>query len=230
LFSDTTRINLDWVRWFINGFLVVILSAVTVYLIMSLSPAYFDWCVLGSGVFIAIYVLMTTFKGLTQVTLWQAHPEMTREILETETGKAGQIQQQSNEDKSIAGHRIESADARINEIATRILYMMEDEKIYREPELTLKNLAEKLQVPSYQVSQAINEGIKKSFYELVNRYRVEEAKKLLLDARSRNYTILSIGFEAGFNSKTTFNTVFKKFTGFTPTEFRDKGVPGLSIA
>jgi AraC-like DNA-binding protein len=63
--------------------------------------------------------------------------------------------------------------------------------------------------------------LKKSFYDVINSYRVEEAKRLLLDEKNRNYTILSVGFEAGFNSKTTFNTVFKKFTGVTPTEYRD---------
>ena len=56
----------------------------------------------------------------------------------------------------------------------------------------------------------------------MNGYRIEEAKKLLLDPKNKNFTILSVGFEAGFNSKTTFNTVFKKFTGLTPTEFRDR--------
>ncbi|TAL47100.1 MAG: AraC family transcriptional regulator, partial [Chitinophagaceae bacterium] len=80
----------------------------------------------------------------------------------------------------------------------------------------------KLQVPAYQVSLALNEGIKKNFYDVINGYRVEEAKRLLLDSKSKNFTILSVGFEAGFNSKTTFNTVFKKFTGVTPTEFREK--------
>jgi YesN/AraC family two-component response regulator len=88
--------------------------------------------------------------------------------------------------------------------------------------LTLQQLADKLQLPTYQVSQAINEGMKKNFYDLVNGYRVEEAKRLLVDLKNKNYTILSVGFEAGFNSKTTLNTVFKKFTGFTPTEFRNK--------
>jgi len=63
--------------------------------------------------------------------------------------------------------------------------------------------------------------LKKSFYDVINSYRVEEAKRLLLDEKNRNYTILSVGFEAGFNSKTTFNPVFKKFTGVTPTEYRD---------
>lgn len=102
---------------------------------------------------------------------------------------------------------------------------MENEKLHEDPEFTLQQLSHKLQIPSYQVSQAINDGMKKNFYELVNGYRVEEAKRLLADDRNRNYTILSVGFEAGFNSKTTFNTVFKKFTGLTPTEYRERQKP-----
>ena len=102
---------------------------------------------------------------------------------------------------------------------------MEKEKLYTETELTLKQLADKLQYPTYQVSQAINEGLGKNFYDLINSHRVEEAKRLLADPKNQNYTILSVGFEAGFNSKTTFNTVFKKFTGVTPTEYRDQKRP-----
>ena len=97
---------------------------------------------------------------------------------------------------------------------------MKDEKLYQEPQLTLQNLADKIEVPSYQLSQAINEGMNMNFYDLVNSYRVEEAKRLLLDEKNKNLTILSVGFEAGFNSTTTFNTVFKKFTGLTPAEFK----------
>ena len=96
------------------------------------------------------------------------------------------------------------------------------EKLYQESELTLSQMAARLQLPTHHLSQAINNGLKKNFYDLVNGHRVEEAKRLLLDPKNSNYTILSVGFEAGFNSKTTFNTVFKKFTGLTPTEYRDK--------
>lgn len=113
-------------------------------------------------------------------------------------------------------------DAKIEKLVTRIISLIEQDKIYTEPELNLQQLAEKLQAPSYQVSLAINEGLQKNFYEFINAYRVEEAKKLLLDSKNKNFTILSVGFEAGFNSKTTFNTVFKKFTGLTPTQFREK--------
>jgi len=101
---------------------------------------------------------------------------------------------------------------------------MDKDKLYQETELTLQDLADKIQYPSYLVSQAINEGLNKNFYDLINGYRVEEAKRLLLDPKNSNYTILSVGFEAGFNSKTTFNTVFKKFTGQTPTDYRAKKI------
>ena len=70
----------------------------------------------------------------------------------------------------------------------------------------------------------------KNFYDLINGYRVDEAKRLLVNPENKNYTILSVGFEAGFNSKTTFNTVFKKFTGLTPTDFREQQKAFLSPA
>ena len=115
-----------------------------------------------------------------------------------------------------------AADPKATETANKIVALLEKEKIYQEPELTIKNMADKIEIPYYQVSQAINDVLNKNFYDLVNGYRVEEAKRLLLHPDNRNYTILSVGFEAGFNSKTTFNTVFKKFTGLTPTEYRNK--------
>jgi AraC-like DNA-binding protein len=110
----------------------------------------------------------------------------------------------------------------MDEIVRKINVAMEQENLYQETELTLQQLSTHLQYPSHQVSQAINDGMKKSFYELINGYRVEEAKRLLLHPKSEGFTVLSVGFEAGFNSKTTFNTVFKKFTGLTPTDFREK--------
>jgi AraC-like DNA-binding protein len=110
----------------------------------------------------------------------------------------------------------------MEEIVKKISVAMEQDRLYQETELTLQQLSAHLQYPSHQVSQAINDGMNKTFYELVNGFRVEEAKRLLLNPDNRSFTILSVGFEAGFNSKTTFNTVFKKFTGLTPTEFRDR--------
>lgn len=211
LFSDTSRIDLKWVRWLINGNLFLIFVTIFFFYFMIRYPEYFDWWVLTPGAIVSVYIYLATLKGITQLTLWQVQPNVEKEVVETEIKEVETIEM-----------KVEDKSGKMDEIATRIITLIEKEKLYQETELTLQNLADKLQLPSYQVSQAINTGLQKTFYDLVNGYRVEEAKRLLLDIRSLNYTILSVGFEAGFNSKTTFNTVFKKATGLTPTDFRER--------
>jgi YesN/AraC family two-component response regulator len=159
---------------------------------------------------------------MSQTTLWQLLSGEKKEKIETDIHQAEKIElSQPSIEKNEYGKTI-PADIKIDETVSKIIVLMEEEQLYQEPEFSLQQLSNKLQTPSYLISQAINTGMKKNFYEFINGYRVEKAKRLLVDAENRNYTILSIGFEAGFNSKTTFNTVFKKFTGFTPTEYRDK--------
>jgi AraC-like DNA-binding protein len=68
----------------------------------------------------------------------------------------------------------------------------------------------------------LNEKHKKNLYTFVNEYRVKEVIERFSDPKYNNYTILAIAFDAGFNSKTTFNSIFKNHTGLTPSEFRDK--------
>jgi AraC-like DNA-binding protein len=222
LFSDTSRINLIWVRWLINGFLVLVLMTIVFYPLMIKFPQYFDLLVLVQGAIVSVYIYMAAFRGITQTTLWQMQTDKNKEKIEKEIIEAEKIESSLKQEKESQPVAKSLAEAKMSEILSRIILLMERDKLYTEPELTLQALSDKLEVPSYQTSQAINEGMKKNFYDLVNGYRVEEAKRLLIDPKSKNYTILSIGFEAGFNSKTTFNTVFKRFTGFTPTEFRNK--------
>jgi AraC-like DNA-binding protein len=104
----------------------------------------------------------------------------------------------------------------------RIVNLMEVEKLFKNPYLDLKQLSERLDTPAYLVTRAINERLRVNFNDLVNRYRVEEVKNLLLLRDCRRFTLMSIAADAGFNSKTTFNTVFKKNTGVTPSYFRDQ--------
>lgn len=72
-----------------------------------------------------------------------------------------------------------------------------------------------------QLSFVINQGIGDSFYTFINKYRVEEAKRIIADPKNVNFTILSLAFEAGFPSKSSFHSIFKKLTGLTPTEYRN---------
>lgn len=100
--------------------------------------------------------------------------------------------------------------------------LLNTEKIYQDPELSLTAVAEKLNISSTYLSQLVNQCNKKNFSEFINSYRVRDAEYMLMDSDFSNYTILSIGLEAGFNSKSTFYAAFKKYTGVTPTQYREK--------
>lgn len=92
-------------------------------------------------------------------------------------------------------------------------------KPYLDRELTIYDLSRQLQIPRHILSEIINEHMGKNFYNLVNDYRVEEVKKRLESDDYRNLTILAIAFDSGFNSKSSFNTIFKEKTGSTPSEY-----------
>jgi AraC-like DNA-binding protein len=90
---------------------------------------------------------------------------------------------------------------------------------YLNRNLTISDLAEALEVPAYQLSQVINGHMDQTFYELINTYRVNEVKQRFFDTKYRNLTLLGIAMECGFNSKASFNRIFKQLTNQTPTEY-----------
>jgi len=97
---------------------------------------------------------------------------------------------------------------------------LKNEESYKNPELTLSKLSEEVNIPSHYVSQVINEKLKVNFLDFINGYRVEAAKKILLDDKYNHYTVTAIAYEAGFNSRSTFYSAFKKMTGKTPSAYR----------
>jgi ligand-binding sensor domain-containing protein/AraC-like DNA-binding protein len=96
---------------------------------------------------------------------------------------------------------------------------MRESKPYLNDDLTLATLAKQFGLNAFHLSQVLNEGFGESFYRFINRYRIEESKALLLDPHFKNYTIQAIATEAGFRSKTSFNTTFKEHTGYSPSEY-----------
>jgi AraC-like DNA-binding protein len=104
--------------------------------------------------------------------------------------------------------------------ARKLISYMENSSVYRNSLLTLTDLAKKITIPERYLSQVINESLNMSFYDLINWYRIKDCIHCLSDPAYSKMTILSVAYEVGFNSKSTFNTAFKKFTGVTPKEFR----------
>jgi len=101
-----------------------------------------------------------------------------------------------------------------------ILDYMESDKPYLEPSLSIYNLSKRLDLPSKDLSILINHHLNKHFFDFVNEYRIKNAMKLLSDKGNKDLTVLEILYKVGFNSKSSFNTAFKKYTSQTPTQFR----------
>jgi AraC-like DNA-binding protein len=102
----------------------------------------------------------------------------------------------------------------------RLTAFMDFEKIYLKPGCTIQDLAEQAKIPQHHLSHILNNRLNKNFFDFINEYRVEAAKRLLIDKNSGQLTIEAIGFECGFGAKSSFNKAFKKLTNQTPSEFR----------
>jgi len=101
----------------------------------------------------------------------------------------------------------------------QLIGLMDSEKPYLDPVLNISGLADMLGIPANQLSQLLNEGFDQNFAEFINSYRLEIFKSKVADPKMRDYTILALAFESGFNSKTVFNTYFKKMMGQTPMSY-----------
>jgi AraC-like DNA-binding protein len=110
--------------------------------------------------------------------------------------------------------------AMIADIQRKLENFIHTEKPYLNSELTMPLLADQLKVSMHHLSQVINEQYGLNFSDFINQYRIEEMKTKLTDTRYHHFKIEQIAFDTGFNSKSTFQAAFKKFTGRTPSEYR----------
>ncbi|GAA0728843.1 hypothetical protein GCM10009430_38320 [Aquimarina litoralis] len=105
------------------------------------------------------------------------------------------------------------------ELKQKLLHLLNDHKVYKQNDITLQKLSELMDTTRHNTSQIINEHFNLNFFELINKYRIEEAKELLKEERHKNFNIIDIAYEVGFNNKVTFNKSFKKYNQITPSEY-----------
>lgn len=141
----------------------------------------------------------------------QGNPVATQSEPKSATAAAPESLQQDSE-------RHDELDEIPKALSDKLVRLMEEEEIYLNPELTVDQLARAARLPSRQTSNIINRKFNMNFFEFVNHYRVEHAKRLL--ANHLEYSVIEISEMSGFNSKSAFNRFFKKVTGVTPTEHR----------
>ena len=115
---------------------------------------------------------------------------------------------------------INLSESEVNSISEKIKSALSREKYFLNADLTIDELASQLNIPSRKISQVINTAFSQNFYDLINRYRIEEAQRILKESDDPKLTVLEVMYQVGFNSKSSFNTQFKKKVGLTPTEYR----------
>ncbi len=103
--------------------------------------------------------------------------------------------------------------------------LMEVDKLYCDPDLSLQVLAEKLSITTHQLSQILNEKLNRTFSDFINFYRIEEAKQVLKSPHGAGQKVIAVAFDVGFNTKVAFYNAFKKYTGMTPSQYRKENDP-----
>jgi len=110
----------------------------------------------------------------------------------------------------------------ITEYKAGLLDLMQEEKPYLDPNLNLNKLAKLLELNPKDLSVVLNIGLGKNFYDFINEYRIEEVKQQLLNPKNSIFTNVGVAYDSGFNSKSTFNALFKKYVKMTPKDYKKK--------
>jgi len=201
-FSYTSeRITLNWLKFVLFLFVVAFIGHIIVGALADRIHYPFD-----PRLFVRIALTVFTFGvsyfGVKQPTLYD-NSQSSDKISESK-----KYERSGLNDKTARAYQ------------TKLQHYMESEKPYLDPELTIKDVAERLKISRHHITQVINEQLHKNFFMWINDYRVREVKQRLLDEKYAHLTIVAIAYDCGFNSKSTFNSIFKKETGKTPSEYR----------
>ncbi|MBD2766610.1 AraC family transcriptional regulator [Hymenobacter sp. BT664] len=184
-------------------------------LLLALFALFAAWVLVGvSGI-------PNTLLGVVAVLVsyWLSWQALTQKAIYP-VPQPAQVFEMAEAEPTVRYSNSPLAIADIQPLMHRVEACMQESKPYLVNGLTLTQLAERLNLTPHQLSQVLNEGFRENFYKFVNRYRVAESQRLLLDPALKHYNILGIAFESGFNSKSTFNKIFKEVTGLSPSEFQ----------
>ncbi|MDR8390287.1 helix-turn-helix domain-containing protein [Aliifodinibius sp. S!AR15-10] len=221
-YSSIEKVNLSWLQNFITGAAALGITAVVLHLLNSFETTV----ILGFGenIYSEMTLLAVTgfvygigYMGLNQPEVFVNFNEFdAAEEYDLEDGKEQVDEENTKRSYQKSGLNEREAQQQLE----RLVETMEQQKLYQKGDLNLADLAGILDLQTHNVTEIINRYLGKNFYDFVNEYRVEEVKKQLENGESQDKTLLAIALDAGFNSKSTFNSVFKKMTGMTPSEYR----------
>jgi AraC-like DNA-binding protein len=204
-------ITLNWLKvisisFYVAYFILFILGGLNMIgNYIPFDPYFVIFC------FIALFSFAYSFYGIKQPVIF------------------GQVVETNGDGKKEAEKYIKSGlrAKQAEDFLLKLISFVEKNKPYLDHDLSIHNLSALTGISRHHITQILNEKHGRNFFTFINEYRVKEVIERFSDSKFNNYTILAIAFDAGFNSKTTFNSIFKSQTGLTPSKYREK-MTGIS--
>jgi len=199
-YSSVEEHNLSWLVIVVFAFMTMWLADLISYILWNLDPnfsEYFGYLSLISLSINFIFANFIVYKGLTHPNLFIAGEESIKY-------KTSVLSEDLKE-----------------EYQNKLVKYIESEKPYLLPGLTLAEVSEKLAIHPKYLSQVINENLNKNFHDFINYYRIKEAQRQIAESLETKKTVLEVLYDCGFNTKSVFNTSFKKIVGVTPTQYKN---------
>lgn len=202
-FSNTERINFNWLLYLIIGMAIVWI------IILFVQD---DRFIFGA---VSLFIIWMSYFGTKQVQIFRANSFPSEE-----EEPHSDICEENNRDAETPRYSKSSLNVEnILEIHAALIKVLNEKQPYLNPELKLTDLAVLLGVHPNHLSQVINSQCGKSFYDLINERRIQEFIFRLKQKESKQYTLVALAFDCGFNSKASFNRNFKKYTQLTPSDY-----------
>ncbi len=205
------KMKLDWLWYLTWSMLLVSVIALILNAVIAFSDI-FDWIQLRLYVlvFSVLWVFSLGYYGIRRTSFFQAYPLISGH--DSAGPGISELDKKKYEKTKISPDTYKQYEK-------KLLAHMKREKPYLDQKLTITELARQVDLPTYVLSQLLNEYLNQNFFEFVNKYRIEEVKKRYAEPESKNLTLIGIAMDSGFNSKSSFNRIFKQYTGKTPSEY-----------
>ena len=212
--SNADAVLFKWIRKYLFAFLGMLLLKIFTEIFFAVFPQYTNY--IGSWWYylmfslILYYIAITGYTNSTETKIGFEMPIFDRKpifLLDENT-----IDIEHQEFKT-------EISPEINAWKNKIETLIQSEKLYQNPELSLTDIAKKLESNSNIISRAINQGFAMNFNDFINNYRIEAVKEMFQNGEHKKSTLIGIAYDCGFNSKATFNRAFKKNTNISPKEY-----------
>lgn len=218
-FSNIEQINLNWLKHLTIGLSIIWSIVVVNYIADEISARDIN---MDHFIYMAVSVLVYSigYLSLRQPRIFDRTEKVENKIIDNSKVKTA---------VGTSYKKSGLADSEAEKYLNKLLQIMKNVKPYLNSELTLRDLADKLSISTHNLSEILNTRLNQNFYDFINQYRIEEVKKRLTDIQFKNYSIIAVAFDSGFNSKSAFNTIFKKHTGLTPSQYRRDFMNNLKV-